>query len=403
MYSTPSLSSSFRFGSIVCIFVLLLLMLPAVACADSISSTIVADSVAVSKDFSDITSAEDSTLTLPRKQRADWWWNRLRNGTLEMSDSTIDYPRFLGFCVGVYNWANHAFNYYEPEYVQGTGKRWKARLVNDNWLDSYAMDFKGDVPIWMLSVPYCQVGFYLQYMAVSLGYNLDVSNVIGNKPLLHKRLELGFTCARFTVEGYYNENTGGTYLRRFGDYNNGHIFKMHIPGVSFTSYGINAYYFFNHTRYSQGCVYSFSNLQKRSAGSFIAGFSVSNHDIDIDFSTLPQEMLEYLHDNDTRYSFDYNDYSLIAGYGYNLVFGKGFVFNVTAAPSLSIKHSKRGSSSGRHNTLSLNILGRIGLVYNVNEFFFGVSGKMDGHWFRGRTYNFFNSVESLSASVGVRF
>ena len=342
-------------------------------------------------------------MDVPRSRLPDWWWNRLHAGTLQMADTSVIYPKFLGFCVDVYNWANHAFNYYEPEYVQGTGKRWKARLVNDNWLDSYAMDFKGDVPIWMLSEPYSQLGFYLQYMAVSVGYSLDMSNVIGNKPLLHKRLEFAFTCARFYAEGYCAENTGGTYLRRFGDYNDGRLFKKHIPGVSFRSIGVNAYYFFNHTKYSQGCVYGFSNLQKRSAGSFIAGFSVSNHDIDIDFSTLPPEMLQHLLSNDTKYRFDYNDYSLIVGYGYNLVFGRGFVFNVTAAPSVGVKHSMRSSSGGRRNTWTLNLLGRMGLVYNVSDFFFGLAGKVDGHWFRGHHYNFFNSIETFSASVGVRF
>lgn len=87
-----------------------------------------------------------------RRDNPNWWINRIRSGTHSMADTTVIYPRFVGFCVDVYNWANKAFNYYDSEYVEGTGKRWKARLVNDNWFDSYAMDFKGDVPIWMVSL-----------------------------------------------------------------------------------------------------------------------------------------------------------------------------------------------------------------------------------------------------------
>lgn len=378
-------------------------------CYSSLSSIVAAQiKPELEEDISILTDTtlvndEQNAQDISRNDNPDWWLNRLRNGTLQMSDTNVNYPKFMGFCVKVYNWADKTFNYYDKEYVQGTGRRWKARLVNDNWLDSYAMDFHGSMPIWMLSEPYSNLGFYLQYMAVSLGYSIDMSNVIGNKPMLHKRFEFAFTCARFYAEGYYNENTGGTYLRRFGDYKDGHIFKKHMPGVSFKSFGVNTYYFFNHKRYSQGCVYGFSNLQKKSSGSLIAGVSVSNHDINVDFSTLPEDMQSYLVTDQRKYRFYYNDYSLLIGYGYNLVFAKKFVFNITALPAIGYKHCFRQCSGGRKDRWSLNILGRIGLVYNYKDFFAGVNGKMEGHWFRGSDYNFFNSVETISMVTGIRF
>ena len=78
---------------------------------------------------------QDCEVVVSRSDNPNWWWNRLRHGTLQMNDTSVIYPRFLGFCVNVYNWADRAFNYYDPDYVQGTGRRWKARLVNENWLD----------------------------------------------------------------------------------------------------------------------------------------------------------------------------------------------------------------------------------------------------------------------------
>ena len=63
-----------------------------------------------------------------RKESPDWWWNRLKGRNLDMKDSTVIYPRFLGFCVKVYNWADRTFNSYDTTYVAGTGKRWKAVL-----------------------------------------------------------------------------------------------------------------------------------------------------------------------------------------------------------------------------------------------------------------------------------
>ena len=149
-----------------------------------------------------------------------------------MTDTTVIYPRFIKFCVDVYNWGDHLFNSYDPEYVVGTGKRWKARIVSDNWVDSYAMTLPRGLHTWMLSDLYSNIGAYLQYMAVSYGYTYDISNMFGGSSTDHKKMEFGFNCARFNAEIYYQENTGGTNLRRFGKYQNGHIIKERFRGLN---------------------------------------------------------------------------------------------------------------------------------------------------------------------------
>ena len=361
----------------------------------TLQATVVADTVA------DMPAAPKS---LEAANDSNWWWNRLKNYNLNLADTTVRYPRFLRFCVNVYNWADRVFNSYDDRYVRGTGKRWKARIYNDNWLDSYAMDFNGNTPVWMVSEPVVNLGVNLSYMAVSLGYAIDMSNVIGNVPIYHKKFEYSFSCARFYVEGYYSSNTGGTYLRRLGDYKNRHIFKMHFSGVSFKSFGVDGYYFLNNRKYSQGAVYNFSKLQIKSAGSFIFGLTISSHDINVDFSQLPQDMQQYIGSDELKYRFRYNDYCFLLGYGYNLVFARNFVFNVTVLPSTGFKHCfAECSGGGRRDIWSLNVKGRIGVAYNLGDFFAAIVGKMDGHWFRGSRFNFFNSIETLSINAGVRF
>ena len=180
-------------------------------------------------------TVEDSTRYAKRSDNPNWWLNRLKNLDLNTKDTTIIYPKFIKFCVDVYNWGDHFFNPYDPEYVEGTGKRWKARVVNDNWLDSYAMRLPDKMSINMISNPYSNLGGYLQYMAVSVGYTYDMGKVLGNAPLNHKKWEFGFNCARFNVELYHHENEGGTYIRKFGDYKDGRLIKKKFPGVKMRS------------------------------------------------------------------------------------------------------------------------------------------------------------------------
>lgn len=338
-----------------------------------------------------------------REKSPDWWFTRLRNGTLNLKDTSIIYPKFLRFCVKTYNWADVTFNGTDTLYVKGTGRRWKATLKSDNWLDSYAMVFNHNTPVWMFSDPYCNAGFWLNYMAVSIGYSLDMSNIIGNRPANHSKWDFNFSCARFWFDLYYNENSGGTYLRRFANYNNGHIIHHEFPGLTFHNFGVDGYYFFNSWKYSQGAAYSFSKIQRKSAGSLILGFDISRHDIKINFATLPQDMLEYIEGEELKYRFLFNDYSLLIGYGYNWVFAKNFLFNITALPAVGFKHSYGASSSGSKDTWSLGIKGRFSFTYNLHDFFAGAQGKMEGHWFRGSDFNFFNSVENWAIIAGVRF
>lgn len=345
--------------------------------------------------------ANEDSVAAHRRERD--WWTLFKKGELNLSDSTVEYPKFMRFCVGLYNWGNEFFNGTDPEYLEGTGRRWKAFLKSDNWVDSYAMNLGGRMPIRIMSDIYCNAGGYLQYMAVSVGYSLDLSNIIGNKAQNHSKLEFSFSCQRFSVDAYFNTNTGGSYLRTFGKYKDGHLFKKYFPGVTLSTYGIDAYYFINHRRYSQGAAYNFSRIQRKSAGSWIVGFSYSNIDISMDFTQLPYPLMYFLTVPAQEYRFHYNAYTLAGGYGYNLVFGRNWLFNITVIPIVGLNYCYMDSTEGKRNQISLGFKGKSSLTYNLNDFFIGVQGRIDGHWYRSYNFSFFSSIENLAAMVGVRF
>lgn len=341
--------------------------------------------------------------SIPSAQDARDWKKLLFSGTLDLKDTTVHYPKFLKFCVDVYNWGDKAFNSYDEDYVEGTGKKWKVLLKSDNWLDSYAMNFQHRMPIMMSSNVTFNAGITVSFMALSASYMLDFSNIIGNKPSLQKKIDLGFTCARFQADAYYYENTGGTTIVKFERYNEGKFSNLPFPGLTFRSFGLDCYYFFNNMKYSQGAVYNFSKFQKKSSGSVILGFTISNHKINVDFNSLPEELESYYDLDSRKYKFHYNDYCLLIGYGYNVVFNRHLIFNATAIPGIGIKHAFSDCVQGRQNLFSLNPKGRLGLTYNSGDFFTGLHVKFDGHWFRDNTYSFLNSVENVALIGGVRF
>lgn len=340
-------------------------------------------------------------LVKTREQR--WWWNLARQGKLNLADTSVIYPKFIKFCVDVYNWGDRTFNSYDPDYVVGTGKRWKFRIVNENWTDSYIMALPNGLKTNMLSNLYSNIGAYIQYMAVSYGYTYDMANIVGGSANDHKKLEFGFNCARFNAEIYYQENTGGTFLRKFGKYKNGKIFKERFPGVELHNLGIEAYYFFNNRRYSQGAAYNFSKIQKKSQGSFLIGFNYSNQKINFDFSQLPDNLKPFLTIPAKSYLFHYKSYNLLVGYGFNWVIHSRLLFNVSVMPSFGASHCYEDSLEGEKWMFAFNINGRGSLTYNLGNYFFGLMSKMNGHLYRSGTYSLFSFVQNFSANIGIRF
>lgn len=331
------------------------------------------------------------------------WWHLFKQGKLSLQDTTVEYPRFMKFCVDVYNWADKFFNSYDPEYVLGTGKRWKARLVNDNWTDSYALHFKKNrFNIRMLSDFNVNLGAYLHYMAVSVGYSVDMKTVFGGKKTDHSRFDFNFSCALFSADiSYYKSD--GSNIRQFTGYNLNRIVKEDFPGLKMTDFNASIYYFFNNKRYSQGAAYNFSKYQIKSAGSWIVGFTYNNLDLDMDFSTLPDKMKpQYTFEND-HLKFHYYSYCVMFGYGFNWVLHPKWLFNITAVPSIGFNHCYEDASDGSGNQLALNVHGRSSLTFNHRQFFTSVIGKITGNWYTSKNLSLFNAIEYFSINVGFRF
>ncbi len=331
------------------------------------------------------------------------WWYLFKKGKLSMSDPTVKWPKFLGFCVKVYNWGDRVFSSTDHDYVVGTGKKWRARLINDNWTDSYYLRFTNKFKSLMSGNLHVLAGASIQYMAVSYTYSLDISHMMNGGPINYKKQDFGFNCARFSIDGYYNSNGGGTYIRSFGKYNGHKHIREPFSGVSMTSFGLDGYYFFNGYRYSQGAAYNFSKIQKISQGCFMAGFAYCNQNIDLDFTKLPDKLKPFMNFEATNYRFHYNDYNLLFGYGYNCVIGSHWLYNITVIPGVGFNHCYEDSADGSAKLLSISGRAMTSFTYNSGNWFAGLQAKVRGNWYQSSSTSLFNTVQSIVLSGGIRF
>jgi len=331
-----------------------------------------------------------------------YWRRALAHGKLDLHDKTIEYPKFLDFCIEVYRWGDHAFNYYDSTYVTGTGKNWKVMLKSNNWLDSYSGQLTSDhIRMQMNSDLTCNFGAQISFMALSLSYMVNLRDPLAGRQVKNTRWEFSFTSSRLALEAYFTKNNqNSVHLHRLGSWHGSKDFN----GLTRESYGAYAYYFFNHKRYAQAAAYCFSKYQRRSAGSFLAGLHLSRQDITIDFSVLPTSFLRAKVPQDLRLCrFRYRDFCALIGYGYNWVFAKNWLLNITGIPSVGYRHSFANSVEGEKGLLSTNIRGKAALVYNRGSWFYGLHIISDGHWYHSRQHSLFNSCHDFNFTAGYRF
>lgn len=368
------------------------------------ASSFDADNIAILPSTLDSIAPDSISPPLPRKDNPNFWINRIKAHNYNIADTTIIYPKFPGFCVKVYNWADRTFNTFDHDYVLPTGKKWKVIWRSTNWTDSYSLDLRSAVKLRMLSDVYMSTGPYLSFMAVTIGYGVNLNNIFFHEKARQKRFDFSFSCALFELNLFYTQNNDGTRIRRFSPFDDGHIINVKFPSLHLENYGAAAFYFLNHKRYYQGAAYNYSKIQKRSQGSWLFGLSFSHQYIDFDLNTLPDDMRKYLMPDDpTHYRFVYNDYCFLAGYGYNWVFNPHWVFNVTALPAVGIKDCLADNGDGRKVLPAVNLTGRLGLAYNLQNFFVGLYGSGNANWYLNQQYSFINALFSGGFAVGLRF
>lgn len=349
----------------------------------------------------DITQRINNKLNEPYDTTRDqgYWWRAMKHGKVNFKDSTMGYPKFVNFCYKVYKWGDKAFNSYDTAYVVPTGKNWKLTLKNQNWIDNYSGGLDGNHAMFTSGAA-SNIGLYLSFMAVSVGYSLDVDRLFGAKGT-SQMMEFSFTCARFTAEAHKITNTGRMSTRvklDGGEWKKGEK----LDALRRESMGVSATYFFNNRKYARAAAYCYSKFQRRSAGSALAGFSIVNYDFKVDTEKLTPEQaqkFEYVGVAHMRYT----DYCLRGGYAHNWVLGSKFLLNVTALAGMGVKHIHSTKYMASGNTGALVAGGNFALTYNYKRYFASLQSNVNTSLYITGKRHFGYTVADFTTVFGIRF
>ncbi|MBQ8442835.1 MAG: DUF4421 domain-containing protein [Bacteroides sp.] len=256
-----------------------------------------------------------------------------------------------------------------------------------------------------------KLGVYFGWRWIFLGYTFDIEDLFGgnkNKPK-KKEMSLNIYSSKFGVDLYYRKTGSDFKLRSYEGFEPNHTdFKnLHFDGLESSIRGLNAYWIFNHKKFSYPAAYSQSTNQRRSAGSFMAGFSYSQHRISFDYGKLPAAILDRLSPSLQFNHIKYSDYSLGFGYGYNWVFAKNWVSNLSLLPGIGYKKSKIDDNDFKNESwikdINFDLITRAGVVYNNAKYFVGASIVLHTYDYRKPSLSVTNSFGTLRIYAGFNF
>ncbi len=286
-------------------------------------------------------------------------------------------------------------------------------LEHSTWLEHYRLGIHDDANRQSLNfAPNAsfKLGVYFGWRWIFLGYTFDVGGLFGSNKSKKKKTEMALNIysSKFGVDLFYRK-TGSDFKLRSTD-----GFNLTLPlhdtdfdGLQSHIFGLNTYWIFNHKRFSYPAAYSQSTNQRRSAGSFMAGFSYSRHKISFDPDRLPDEVRINLKDDLLFRKIKYSDYSLSIGYGYNWVFAKNCLANLSLTPAIAYKKAKTDDTPNKHNhwmeDLNFDLITRAGVVYNNSKYFAGASLVTHTYDYRKKTFSLTNSFATLRVYVGFNF
>ncbi len=176
------------------------------------------------------------------------------------------------------------------------------------------------------------------------------------------------------------------------------------PDIITTTLGASCLYIFNHKKYSARAAFIQTDVQKKSAGSFMLGGFFSLFSLEGDSSFIPYQ-LKSIFDPDLLFNQLYvSDFGVAFGYTHTFVIWKRLALSLSLAPGVSFQKYNVSYLTERDNIkgsfASAKFLGRFSLVYNTQKSYFGFTATDDSY--NGNTGK--NQQNSLTYQIGaVRF
>ena len=324
--------------------------------------------------------------------------------------------KFLKTSKNIFNKAVDWFNATDTTYILPNKYNLTFMLEQSTWFEHYRLGISGENGNQVLGFApkvNTKLGLYFGWRWIFLGYSFDLSSLF-KKEREKTRTEMVFNLysAKFGLDLYYRKSGNNFKITSCKNFN----LSEDYVGTNFSGFqssikGLNAYYIFKSDKYSYPAAYSQSTNQKKSCGSFMAGFAYSQHQLTFDQSKLPQEIQEQINPSSGFRKLNYTDYNLSFGYGYNWVFAKNCLLNISLLPAIGYKKARINDMQDTEdfswtkwvNDINFDLITRAAITWNNTKYYVGATFILHTYDYRKDKFSMTNSFGSLKIYAGFNF
>lgn len=267
-----------------------------------------------------------------------------------------------------------------------TGNSFRARgtVHNTSFKSHLKTDYKATIAI------------AAAYRGLAASFSINPAKIKGTYN--DYELNLNYYARRFSINASYQRSTslagnmdyGGQAHQMKEGYS-----KMHI-------FNITGYYIFNHRRYSVASAFTQSYIQRRSAGSWLLGFSYQGGNI------KTSDLLKEVSPEAPDVRIYCGHVGIGGGYGYNLVLGKKWLLHLSLLPTIVVYNRNKLTINGESQhakQMRFNMLfnERAAVVYNFSpRYFLGINALATNSLFIDKAMTVHQNKWNASAFVGMR-
>lgn len=312
-----------------------------------------------------------------------------------VSQSTIAYNSLVG--------GKHDTNYIQSFYPKLTGRIFASERTNiftlTDLVNSRALAYSPNRGMDF------GLGMNYRWLGLSLSFTTPLNPEFKQTQKID--LQAGIFMRRYVFDLYFQSYTGMYLINASSLRANAVARNFQRPDVRSINFGSNAYYIFNRKRFSARAAFSQQEIQRKSAGSFLAGAFFNVHQIASDSSLVPGEFQSLFTPQllgiDEALSINIG---LQGGYTQTIVIAKHFFANLFVTLGAGTSTISRGIAlNNRYNTqFSLKAQGRLALGYNTDKWFMSLIVSTDNvAYVASDTELFTTSSGIIRLSVGTRF
>ena len=259
--------------------------------------------------------------------------------------------------------------------------------------------------------PHHKIGVYFGWRGIFLGWSVDIDDICRKTSRKNKGTEfdLSLYSSKLGVDIFYRR-TGDNYkIHKIRGFYDGMPsgYSENFNGLKVDIKGLNLYYIFNNRKFSYPAAFSQSTNQRRNAGTFIGGFSVSRHKLDFDYTELPAYILEKMNPGMKVNRIKYTNANISFGYAYNWVFARNCLACLSLTPAIAYKASDVDAETQEgkqwYSKFNLDFLIRAGIVYNNGKYFIGTSFVGKNYNYRRNNFSLDNGFGTLQVYAGFNF